>query len=163
MAERSAGSGVAADGAAARMIYTIKAHPTLYRRTMFRSRLEARWAAFFDLVGWEWEYEPIDLEGWTPDFRVIIPCGHSECNGHHTLLVEVKPYYSLDQFADHQVALYRLQHPWDEPVGAMFGINPSITEWEMIHGAGGGIESVSGWADCDLWEDAGNLTQWMPV
>jgi hypothetical protein len=30
------------------MIYTVKAHPTLYKGTMFRSRLEARYAAYFE-------------------------------------------------------------------------------------------------------------------
>lgn len=49
-------------------VYTIKSHPTSYKGVNFRSRLEATWAAFFDLCGWEWEYEPIDLPGWTPDF-----------------------------------------------------------------------------------------------
>lgn len=29
--------------------------PTTYQHTLFRSRLEARWAAFFDLVGWRFE------------------------------------------------------------------------------------------------------------
>ena len=33
--------------------------PTLYGGVRFRSRLEARWAAFFfDVAGWSWEYEP---------------------------------------------------------------------------------------------------------
>lgn len=27
----------------------------------FRSRLEERWAAFFTTIGWDWEYEPVDL------------------------------------------------------------------------------------------------------
>jgi hypothetical protein len=31
-----------------------KAIPTRYRNTNFRSRLEAKWAAFFDIVGWRW-------------------------------------------------------------------------------------------------------------
>jgi hypothetical protein len=62
------------------MQYNLKNHPTRYKSTLFRSRLEARWAAFFDLMGWCWQYEPIDLEGWTPDFLVEIPCNHSECN-----------------------------------------------------------------------------------
>jgi hypothetical protein len=31
---------------------------TEYAGARFRSRLEARWAAFFDLCGWRWEYEP---------------------------------------------------------------------------------------------------------
>ena len=42
--------------------------PTKYNGINFRSRLEARWAAFFDQLKWEWEYEPIDLNGWIPDF-----------------------------------------------------------------------------------------------
>lgn len=62
--------------------YTIKAHPTTYAGVNFRSRLEATWAAFFDLCGWEWEYEPFDLEGWTPDFLLK---GNTRC------LIEVKP------------------------------------------------------------------------
>lgn len=36
----------------------IKAIPTRYAGCHFRSRLEARWAVFFDALGIEWEYEP---------------------------------------------------------------------------------------------------------
>jgi hypothetical protein len=36
--------------------------PTLYRGTHFRSRLEARWAATFDSLGWYWEYESTALD-----------------------------------------------------------------------------------------------------
>jgi hypothetical protein len=43
---------------------------TLYKGTRYRSRLEARWAAFFDSLGWEAHYEPFDLDGWIPDFIV---------------------------------------------------------------------------------------------
>ncbi|MEA2669684.1 MAG: hypothetical protein QOJ33_2618, partial [Chloroflexota bacterium] len=28
--------------------------PTTYDGVNFRSRLEAKWAAFFDLLGWRW-------------------------------------------------------------------------------------------------------------
>lgn len=59
------------------------AKPTLYKDTMFRSRLEARWAAFFDLAGWRWAYEPVDLERWTPDF--VLP------GAANSILSEVKP------------------------------------------------------------------------
>jgi hypothetical protein len=31
---------------------------THYKGTLFRSRLEARWALFFDTLGIDWEYEP---------------------------------------------------------------------------------------------------------
>jgi hypothetical protein len=32
----------------------VNAIETVYRGSLFRSRLEARWAAFFDLFGWDW-------------------------------------------------------------------------------------------------------------
>jgi len=54
------------------MIYEIKAIPTTYAGVNFRSRLEARWAAFFDLCGWKWDYEPFDMEGWAPDFKIKV-------------------------------------------------------------------------------------------
>lgn len=48
----------------------IPAIPTTYNGVRFRSRLEARWAAFFDRMQWRWAYEPVDLAGWIPDFVV---------------------------------------------------------------------------------------------
>jgi len=151
--------------------YSIKSHPTEFSGVMFRSRLEARWAAFFELVGWSWQYEPIDLNGWSPDFRVEFNCGHSECNGSHSLLVEVKPYYSIEQFTGHHCMLY----PYGMSDGAVipadssaaFGNDPSVVWWEMSHGAGGGVESdLANWiqdVDIDLaWSHAGNLTQYKP-
>jgi hypothetical protein len=45
---------------------------TVYRGFRFRSRLEARWAVFFDAAGIEWEYEPqgYEIHGrrYLPDF-----------------------------------------------------------------------------------------------
>lgn len=50
----------------------IKAIETVYKGYRFRSRLEARWAVFFDALGIEWEYEKegYDLDGirYLPDF-----------------------------------------------------------------------------------------------
>lgn len=67
----------------------IKAIPTFYNGTQYRSRLEARWAAFFDLVGWRYDYEPQDLNGWIPDFA-LRGQGIDEFTPRITL-VEVKP------------------------------------------------------------------------
>ena len=49
--------------------------PTRYKGIKFRSRLEARWAVFFDHIGCTWEYEPewFELSGggaYLPDFRL---------------------------------------------------------------------------------------------
>ena len=59
-----------------------KGIPTMYRGVLMRSRTEARWAALFDELGWDWSYEPIDLPGWIPDFVLRLP--------HAPLLVEIK-------------------------------------------------------------------------
>lgn len=66
----------------------IKAIETQYRGHLFRSRLEARWAIFFDCMGIQWEYEPegFDVDGtwYLPDFRCVYPLGDK-------VLFEVKP------------------------------------------------------------------------
>lgn len=66
--------------------YSIKAVETLYSGHLFRSKLEATWAAFFDLCGWGWEYEPFMLNGWLPDFALM---------GEKIILVEVKPIFNF--------------------------------------------------------------------
>ena len=62
----------------------IKAIETNYRGCRFRSRLEARWAVFFDALGWDWQYEKEGYtigcyEGhripWLPDFEITTPKG----------------------------------------------------------------------------------------
>lgn len=58
----------------------IQAIQTTYQGYKFRSRLEARWAVFFDALGLKWEYEPegFQLPGglqYLPDFRVTSPTG----------------------------------------------------------------------------------------
>ena len=73
----------------------IKAIPTRYKGYHFRSRLEARWAVFFDALGiiWEYETEGVQLEDGTkylPDFELF---GVIKGKGTRSrLFVEVKPY-----------------------------------------------------------------------
>lgn len=151
--------------------YSVKAHPTMYNGVQYRSRLEARWAAFFDLIGWQHEYEPIDLPGWSPDFRVVFPCGHSECPATHELLVEIKPYFSLSQFKGHASGRYLgccIGKDWSPELccsAAQFGANPEIGYWSMSHGSGGGDTHLVGWIPngySRLWSQAGNVVQWRP-
>jgi hypothetical protein len=52
---------------------------TEYRGVLFRSKLEARWAVFFDTLGIPWEYEPrlYELPGrwYRPDFLISVKGG----------------------------------------------------------------------------------------
>lgn len=63
----------------------IQAIPQEYNGVTFRSRLEARWAVFFDALHLTWAYEPetYRLSRWyLPDFYI----------DDFKMLVEVKPY-----------------------------------------------------------------------
>lgn len=64
--------------------------PTVYAGIEFRSRLEARWAAFFDEIGWRWSYEPFDADHYIPDFLI---------HGERSMLVEIKPFHAYEQWA----------------------------------------------------------------
>ena len=77
------------------MQYAIKAIETHYNGVAFRSRLEAKWAAMFDLLGWQWTYEPTDFNGWLPDFAIW---------GKTLVYVEVKPVVEFPQEVANQIA-----------------------------------------------------------
>lgn len=76
------------------MRYNIPAKPTLYNGIKFRSKLEAQWAAFFDIIEWDYLYEPYEINGQLPDFII-------KCNSTHyptkTLIVEIKPFVFADE------------------------------------------------------------------
>lgn len=88
---------------------------TAYRGYLFRSRLEAKWAAFFDLCGWPWSYEPKDLGGWIPDFAI----------GEHPVLVEIKPFWRDDEWGDAKEKI--MASGCNEPV-LLLGNDPT---WRM--------------------------------
>lgn len=75
----------------------IRARPTTYKGIQMRSRLEAYWAAQFDQMGWEWEYEPMcfaDETGqYLPDFYVV-------GMGGGPAYVEIKPPLDDDTVRD---------------------------------------------------------------
>lgn len=66
----------------------MKAIQTRYAGYLFRSRLEARWAVFFDSLKLDWSYEPEGFQlpsgtFYLPDFRVMM---HG-----HPVWFEIKP------------------------------------------------------------------------
>jgi hypothetical protein len=129
----------------------IKSIETTYRGARFRSRLEARWAAFYDLLGWRSEYEPIELENYIPDFILLL---------HKPLLVEVKPKWDCD-------GLYRAAHEkieasgWEDEaliVGASWATTDESSSSNAPRVLGEGSEGMCGverygwnpvvWFDC---------------
>lgn len=78
------------------LIKELKPIETPYNGYRFRSRLEARWAVFFDTLGVEYEYEPegFELGGgirYLPDFRLKCYGTRGDCGDDpFDLYVEVK-------------------------------------------------------------------------
>lgn len=142
--------------------------PTLYEGVRFRSRLEARWAAFFDLMGWKWEYEPIDFNGWIPDFKVEFSCWKRDCDP-HCFYAEVKPFWSLEEFDGHPANYDDFGVNYGLDGCLVLGLNPEVARVVFAHNSSGG--EYQGWnifrfyleGDVSLaWKKAGNRTQWRP-
>lgn len=108
----------------------LSAIPTEYGGILFRSRLEAKWAAMFDLLEWEWEYEPLDLAGYIPDFVLKF---------YRPILVEVKPWTPGDDAKPLQSALDAQE--WDGEIwiaGAQLGNFGPDTACGLLRDSEGG-------------------------
>lgn len=98
----------------------IKAIETQYKGYRFRSRLEARWAVFFDALGVKWEYEPEGYDlgelGWyLPDFWLPEAQFHAE----------VKPI-GFEEIAPMDLAKMRFfdDYPPASSLGLIFLVGP---------------------------------------
>lgn len=76
--------------------YTTKAIPCSYNGRNFRSLLEGRIAYFFDKMNFNWKYEPIELDGYIPDFVLEYPVESNAYPVNTTLFVDVKPFFNED-------------------------------------------------------------------
>ena len=108
---------------------------------MFRSRLEAQWAAFFDLIRWSWVYEPFDTDNWIPDFLV---------QGAEPFLVEVGPCISRDEY----IAKATKPLAYTDRPTLVVGVSPLVA-WDDIGGGVGllandfpGCLEVAWWMTC---------------
>lgn len=106
--------------------------------TRFRSRLEARWAHLFDAIGWQWEYEPFDLDGYVPDFLIM---------GETPLVVEVKPAASVNELQEY---VPRLTSALGKREFLLVGASPLLPELGPGEGAWG--RKPAGLLG-QLWED----------
>lgn len=123
---------------------------TEYKGIWFRSRLEAKWARVFDAAGYKWEYEPLDLHYYQPDFRVVI--------GRDTYIVEVKPLTGDDWWVEGAADLVRTRKEHNyrmvvvaDPDNVIVLENDGET-WFKIK-----LNSLK-----KYWSSAVNGTQWKP-
>lgn len=126
----------------------ISAIPTKYSDVEFRSRLEARWAAFFDSLRWRWEYEPVDLNGYIPDFILDF---------RKPLLVEVKPVLSFGEFENYTDKIE--SSGWDgEAIIVGAKVFESDSQFDScVLGMLGELPPVGARRKNELWWDEGQL------
>lgn len=145
----------------------IPAIPTIYSGVRFRSRLEARWAAYFDLRGdTTWQYEPLEFPGWIPDFTINVETSRGTAD----FIVEVKPISDVRQFTDSKDGSKTLKalvkdiqsnsSYWSRFNGLMIlGESPaSIWFWPAKQGFHRCALPDENLISC--WKEAGNRTQW---
>lgn len=156
----------------------IKAIETTYAGCRFRSRLEARWAVFFDHVGLKWRYEPEGLEfdgvRYLPDFQVF-GLSSVDLGSDEPMFVEVKGLMDTEG-ARKVVGLAQRGHPvlvvGDIPrpgVGGphfvyfrenlayvkRVGANPNGVSAHLV-AIGPHCELYPcGWPEAPVWEDTG--------
>ena len=98
---------------------TIKPIETVYKGYKFRSRLEARWAVFFDALGIEWEYEKEgyylgDSLCYLPDFWLPKLDMFVEIKGNPPTYEERKKAFYLNKLSKKPVAIIgAIPHPED--------------------------------------------------
>lgn len=101
----------------------IKPIETRYKGRLFRSRLEARWAVWFDVLGvtWEYEKEGFDVNGrwYLPDFW--LPTWNR--------WVEIKPHTPL---SDESINLLAGVSDFAKTVSFIFHGEPWIGEFGMV-------------------------------
>lgn len=108
----------------------ITAIPTTYKNIEFRSRLEAKWAAMFDQLGWPWEYEPVDFDGYIPDFHIDF--------GREQFFVEIKPAFISEE----------LKPAMDKAVSAL---RESRRETILVLGASPGRMTIGDYCGYPVW------------
>jgi len=88
----------------------IKAIETIYNGYKFRSRLEARWAVFFDNFGIKYEYEPEGFEGdgwrYLPDFYLPQHFCFAEIKSERFTSAEIKKCLDFALDGDKSVVVF---------------------------------------------------------
>lgn len=123
----------------------VKPIPTWYQGVCFRSRLEARWAVFFDHLGIRWLYEPqgfdIDGRAYLPDFALLL---------WKTLWAEVKPFTGADANGESRWRAFIASQPKGTRGVLLTDMDQPYPGKQLIIGSQG---------DGSYWED--DAHQWM--
>ena len=139
----------------------MKAIETIYKGYRFRSRLEARWAIFFDMLNLKWDYEKegYDMDGvrYLPDFFIDTGNGEGyfiEIKGKQPTEAEIKKCRALSVHYPTFLFVGQIQPPTIEPFAGSWGIS-----FPKIKQVGKDLEAFKGPLQAGIAEwHAGSLT-----
>lgn len=127
----------------------MKAIETIYKSYRFRSRLEARWAMFYDCLDLKWQYEPegFDLDGinYLPDFH-IDGLGYVEIKPESPTEAENKKAERLAYCTQKKVFIFFGNIPHIEQVGDPLPFEPD--ESAHVFYPAGTWDSCQWWCRC---------------
>lgn len=126
---------------------SIPSIPTLYQGIRMRSRLEARWAAMFGKLGWQWHYEPIELNFYIPDFLVTSGLSMGDT------VVECKPFLPSERTTQTATLTKLVRSGWQGPMlllGAV--VQPDgLCGLYRAPGAAGWADAYLRWVAHEAW------------
>jgi hypothetical protein len=125
---------------------TMNAIQTKYKGCLFRSRLEARWAVFYDALGIEWRYEYEGFDMWSgrwylPDFYLPKFRCWIEIKGEVPTNTDLQKAFDLNletydektgEFQDVYIFYGDIPYPYPERGNAVGHCPPSMLELEEL-------------------------------
>jgi hypothetical protein len=150
------------------MTTQLKAIETIYRGYRFRSRLEARWAVFFDVLNIQWEYEKegYELDGvrYLPDFWLPRQQMWVEVKGYWPTPEDLKKFKRLFYASRHTTVMafdiptVTTEYDWPRYPRLLGGAEPApmpaLWRWQDMSGGDGDIvpvyDTFSFWTCCPI-------------
>lgn len=123
---------------------TIRAIETAYAGYRMRSRLEARWATFFDTLGLYWQYE---MEGFTVGNQAYLP---DFWLGSLRIWAEVK--LDLEAIKTNEALYAAFVQSINQPLLLLVG-TPDLTTYSLMRPARRGV-SIGKFDFCRYWKKA---------
>lgn len=122
--------------------YNIRSTKTFYDAYVFRSRLEARWAVYFNVLGVRYNYEPFSFDDlpsiaprrkYTPDFGIEDEYSKTK------FWLEIKPKYPTKESIDLMEHVFNLEN-CETPCMILYGAEiPALVEHTEEYGLSDGI------------------------
>lgn len=149
----------------------MRAIPTTYKGTPFRSRLEADWASTFDALLLPWVYEPEGYElsdgtRYLPDFWLPTARAWVEVKGSHDQRISKMEQFAADLWAESGAEtthdrkspmILKVVSPRDDPMWSRTGL---VSAQFPLGVSGVGYAYSAAWARCPRCHQSTAISLW---